>query len=141
MKKVWIILGLALLIGIWGKLDPIPTQKIAGSSIAVPTATPTPTVAIPTATPTLIPTSTPTPTPKVVYKPPTPTVYSAPTTQSTGLSNDSYYTNSDGTAVHSPAYSNSVPAGATAICGDGTYSFSLHRSGTCSHHDGVAQWL
>jgi hypothetical protein len=31
--------------------------------------------------------------------------------------------------------------GATAICEDGTYSFSAHRRGTCSHHGGVAQWL
>jgi hypothetical protein len=59
------------------------------------------------------------------------------------LSNDSYYTNSIGNTVHSPAYSNdgSVPAGATAQCGDSTYSFSQHRSGTCSHHGGVATWL
>lgn len=57
------------------------------------------------------------------------------------LSNDNYYTNSGGDTIHSPAYSNTIPAGATAICGDGTYSFSQHRSGTCSHHGGVYQWL
>jgi hypothetical protein len=59
------------------------------------------------------------------------------------LSNDRYYTNSDGQQVHSPAYSSGggVPAGATAQCTDGTYSFSQHRSGTCSHHGGVANWL
>jgi hypothetical protein len=58
------------------------------------------------------------------------------------LSNDNHYTNSDGRQVHSPAYSSrGVPAGATAVCGDGTYSFSQHRSGTCSHHGGVARWL
>ncbi len=33
------------------------------------------------------------------------------------------------------------PAGATALCKDGTYSFSQHHSGTCSHHGGVARWL
>lgn len=33
------------------------------------------------------------------------------------------------------------PPGATARCRDGTYSFSRHRSGTCSHHGGVAVWL
>jgi hypothetical protein len=58
------------------------------------------------------------------------------------LSNDNRYTDSDGQSVHSPAYSSGgVPAGATARCGDGTYSFSQHRQGTCSHHGGVAQWL
>lgn len=33
------------------------------------------------------------------------------------------------------------PPGATARCRDGTYSYSQHRSGTCSHHGGVAVWL
>ncbi len=37
-----------------------------------------------------------------------------------------------------------APAGATAPtarCRDGTLSYSLHHSGTCSHHGGVAAWL
>jgi len=34
-----------------------------------------------------------------------------------------------------------APPGATALCRDGTYSYSKHRSGTCSHHGGVAKWL
>ncbi len=29
----------------------------------------------------------------------------------------------------------------TARCWDGTYSYSRHRSGTCSWHGGVARWL
>ncbi len=37
--------------------------------------------------------------------------------------------------------SDSIPAGATAECRDGSYSFSQHRSGTCSHHGGVSRWL
>jgi hypothetical protein len=58
------------------------------------------------------------------------------------LSDDRYYTNSSGQQVHSPAYSpKGVPPNATAQCVDGTYSFSQHRSGTCSHHGGVAKWL
>ena len=39
------------------------------------------------------------------------------------------------------AMAGSPPAGATARCRDGTYSFSQHRSGTCSDHGGVAAWL
>lgn len=35
----------------------------------------------------------------------------------------------------------SAPSGATALCRDGTYSYSQHRQGTCSHHGGVAEWL
>ena len=34
-----------------------------------------------------------------------------------------------------------APPAATARCGDGSYSSSLHRSGTCSHHGGVRTWL
>jgi Protein of unknown function (DUF3761)/Bacterial SH3 domain len=51
------------------------------------------------------------------------------------------YTNVDGERVPSPVFSNSAPAGASARCGDGSYSFSCHRRGTCSHHGGVAEWL
>jgi hypothetical protein len=32
-------------------------------------------------------------------------------------------------------------SGATAQCVDGTYSYSQHRSGTCSRHGGVARWI
>ena len=39
------------------------------------------------------------------------------------------------------AVSNTDPTGATAKCKDGTYSKSTHRSGTCSSHGGVAEWL
>lgn len=43
-----------------------------------------------------------------------------------------------------PAYDEDLCApGATptATCNDGVTSCSLNRSGTCSHHRGVAQWL
>lgn len=52
-----------------------------------------------------------------------------------------YYNNVDGEKVQSPTYYPSEPVGATARCRDGTYSFSRHRSGTCSHHGGVEEWL
>lgn len=51
------------------------------------------------------------------------------------------YVNSYGNTVCRPYTSSSAPAGATAKCVDGTYSFSQHHSGTCSYHGGVAQWL
>jgi hypothetical protein len=51
------------------------------------------------------------------------------------------YANSAGKTVCSPEESPTAPAGATAKCEDGTYSFSESRSGTCSHHGGVAEWL
>ena len=34
-----------------------------------------------------------------------------------------------------------VPGGPSAVCRDGTYSYSQSRSGTCSHPGGVARWL
>ncbi|MFJ7212584.1 DUF3761 domain-containing protein [Amycolatopsis sp. NPDC098790] len=49
-----------------------------------------------------------------------------------------YYRNSDGNCVHRPSDN---PSGATAICKDGSYSYSQHRSGTCSGHGGVRTWL
>jgi hypothetical protein len=61
-------------------------------------------------------------------------------TNEVNLSNDDSYINVDGNQVHSPAYADSIPSGASAICRDGTYSFSQHRQGTCSGHGGVASW-
>jgi hypothetical protein len=52
------------------------------------------------------------------------------------------YVNSAGNTVCKPEESSTgPPAGATAECTDGTYSFSESRSGTCSSHGGVARWL
>ncbi len=39
-----------------------------------------------------------------------------------------------------PAPAPAAGGGASALCRDGTLSYSAHRSGTCSHHGGVAQW-
>src|SRR3954447_18664799 len=67
---------------------------------------------------------------------------STPSTKS-DLSNDRSYTNVSGQHVHAPAYDldGDIPAGASARCRDGTYSFSQHHRGTCSHHGGVSEWL
>lgn len=52
------------------------------------------------------------------------------------------YVNSSGNTVCKPEESSTgPPAGATAECEDGTYSFSEHHSGTCSSHGGVKRWL
>ncbi|SRR6266481_2313272 len=52
-----------------------------------------------------------------------------------------YYINRAGQCVHRPVQSQNAPAGATAQCRDGTYSFSQSRRGTCSHHGGVSKWI
>ena len=53
------------------------------------------------------------------------------------------YVNKAGHVVHVPAHTvgGSAPDGATALCGDNTWSFSQSRRGTCSHHGGVARWM
>ena len=37
-------------------------------------------------------------------------------------------------------YAAATAAGASAVCADGTWSYSQHRSGTCSSHGGVHWW-
>jgi uncharacterized protein YgiM (DUF1202 family) len=54
---------------------------------------------------------------------------------------EKHYTNKGEQKVQSSTYYNSSPAGATALCRDGAYSFSRNRRGTCSRHGGVARWL
>lgn len=63
------------------------------------------------------------------------TTQSTPATQCT----NGTYVNSAGNTVCRPSETNT--GGATARCKDGSYSYSQSRSGTCSHHGGVAQWL
>lgn len=59
------------------------------------------------------------------------------------LMEEGRYRNVDGAVVHSPAHTDTgaAPVGASARCRDGSFSFSAHRRGTCSHHGGVALWL
>lgn len=52
-----------------------------------------------------------------------------------------YYINSSGVKVHVPVQTTNAPATATAQCKDGSYSYSLHKRGTCNGHRGVKKWL
>lgn len=67
----------------------------------------------------------------------------APAADSNAVIDRGTYINRDGQTVERPAYTvnGQPPAGASAQCRDGTYSFSMHHRGTCSHHGGVARWL
>jgi hypothetical protein len=114
------------------------SQEVKGAS----SQTSIETAVLPSETPTPTPTQNPSPTAKPTLTPtvkPTPEPTSQPSTGS-GSSNDNYYINSQGNTVHSPAYADSKPSGASAKCKDGTYSFSQNRRGTCSGHGGVAVW-
>lgn len=62
------------------------------------------------------------------------------TVQTPAAYSTGYYTNIDNIKVKRPTFANTVPAGASAKCRDGSYSFSLHRRGTCSGHGGVGKW-
>src|SRR5215831_17594936 len=61
----------------------------------------------------------------------------------TGSCAPDYYRNARGVCVHRPVKTqgSAAPAGATAQCRDGSYSFSQSRRGTCSRHGGVRKWL
>ena len=63
------------------------------------------------------------------------------TRSNTYSGSNGYYRNVDGNWIPRPQYSDTRPAGATAICRDGTYSFSAPSRGTCWHHGGVKVWL
>ncbi len=85
-----------------------------------------------------------------VAKPPAPaasapsaTAHSATVSEESQLIEHGHYTNSSGAVVHSPAHTitGQAPAGASAKCRDGTFSFSQHHRGTCARHGGVDAWL
>ena len=54
-----------------------------------------------------------------------------------GSDYDMVYRNGNFTAVVSSGNS----SGATALCKDGTYSYSQSCAGTCYDHGGVVQWM
>jgi hypothetical protein len=105
-------------------------------------ATPTPTVV--TTTPAA---ASPTPAPvasattAVVAAPTTEAAAAAPTTAAAVSCQSNEYRNSSGHCVPRPTQAPAPPPGASAICNDGSYSFSEHRRGTCSGHGGVRTWL
>ena len=72
---------------------------------------------------------TPTPTPKPTTHKPAP----RPTTPA-------YKPKPKPTATHHTEPPVNDHHGATALCKDGTLSYSAHHQGTCSHHHGVAVW-
>ncbi len=68
------------------------------------------------------------------------TTKTSSTTYNSGYSScpNGWYINSYGNVVCRPSTRNNGTA--TALCRDYIYSYSQHRSGTCSHHGGVLYW-
>jgi Protein of unknown function (DUF3761) len=98
-----------------------PSQAATGT--ATP-ATKAPAPAAPAATPAATPPPSTVPPPAAAAKPAAPATTAKPAA-----------------SAPSSTSGNTDPTGATAKCKDGTYSKSQHRSGTCSSHGGVAEWL
>ncbi len=104
-----------------------PAATQTASETAAPLETVAPTVArtplptrLPTAPPTPAPTSPPPAAPSYTQPPAAPAPSSAP--------------------APSDPYASATAAGASAVCADGSWSYSQHRSGTCSSHGGVHWW-
>lgn len=88
------------------------------------------------------PSTTPTPATATANRPYGSGAKQTQETTGSSSSGEDYYINSKGVRVRRPVRSATAPpAGATARCRDGTYSFSQSRRGTCSRHGGVAEWL
>lgn len=122
-----------------------PTPAVAVAPVTASTTAPVPTLS---STPAVVATTTP---PVPAYTAPPSAAYIPAPAQAhvpppaTALppvpAGDGSYTNVDGKSIPDPVSAAAPPAGATAQCNDGTYSFSQHHSGTCSSHGGVASWL
>lgn len=150
-KKLGLILAAGLLVAGCGVGAPqVKDSGNVGVLDAPPTTYTTPTSSAPVTTEAPVTTSeapvtstpaqavAPAPKTTAVAKPkaaPKTTAKAAPKPAACG---GDYYVNSSGNCVHRPSDN---PAGATAQCNDGSYSYSQHRSGTCSGHGGVRTWL
>jgi hypothetical protein len=118
-----VAIGFLLLLGGINSANSQPPSSPAGQDVAqaspssVTEVVPSPAVAAsPKSTPSPSPSPSPSPAPSI----------EAPAPPAPPASNDPY-----------PA---ATKAGATAVCADGSWSFSKTRSGTCSGHGGVHWW-
>ncbi|RSN45219.1 hypothetical protein DMC64_16955 [Amycolatopsis sp. WAC 04197] len=147
-------LAIGLLVAGACGVETVPTGRVTPTSsrMSTPaTSTWTPPTTTTTATPTptpqqFVPTTTAAvEVPKQVE--PKPTKTRPKTTQATPKApnpaecGSDYYRNTDGVCVHRPASGPGAADGATALCKDGSYSYSQNRRGTCSGHGGVRTWL
>ncbi|MFD5092318.1 DUF3761 domain-containing protein [Amycolatopsis thailandensis] len=158
--KLGIALAIGLLVAGGCGVETVPTGRVTTQS-STSTTTTVPTVSTPPPTSSwAAPTTTDTPTPEPQqFVPPTTTAVAVPkqvdptpsktrpkatpTAKAPNLAEcgSDYYRNTDGVCVHRPATGPGAANGATALCKDGSYSYSQNRRGTCSGHGGVRTWL
>ncbi|MFC0432188.1 DUF3761 domain-containing protein [Kutzneria buriramensis] len=131
------LLGAALLSG----CDPNPQVTNTGNGTAAITSSVTPAPVTTTSTTEATTTTTVAPPPTTTVVPPPAVITHAAAAPPQTACGADQYRNVDGVCVNRPVAAPGPPPGATAKCNDGTYSFSQHRSGTCSGHHGVAVWL
>ena len=121
------------------------TVAVSAAAVSAPSPIPSPSPVPPATSPSPVPMPVPIPSPVPIVAPvspptPVPTPVSTTSPAPTGCTNGTYV-NVSGNTVCSPETAATTPAGATAQCNDGTYSFSQHHRGTCSGHGGVERWL
>ncbi|WP_414943950.1 DUF3761 domain-containing protein [Amycolatopsis sp. cmx-11-32] len=155
--KLGVALAIGLLVAGGCGVETVPTGRVTPQSGSVSTSS-TLSTPISSWTPPTTTTSTPAPTPQQVVPPTTAAVEvpkqvepppsrarpkTTPTAKAPNLAEcgSDYYRNTDGVCVHRPATGPGAADGATAICKDGSYSYSQNRRGTCSGHGGVRTWL
>jgi len=118
---------------------PVQAAPVQTTTTVLPTtqavAQTTPVVPAPAVVPRQAATTPPPAPPASTIAPP------APPPDGGGSCGADSYLNSSGVCVPDPVAAPAAPPRATAHCRDGTYSFSQHRSGTCSGHGGVAAFL
>ncbi len=153
--KLGMSLAIGLLVAAGCGVETVPTGRVtppsgtvltsptSTSSWAPPTTVPTPQALVPPTTAAVeMPTSVKVPAP---VETPKPTVRAKPTSAAKAPNpvdcGSDYYRNTDGNCVHRPATGPGAADGATAICKDGSSSYSQNRRGTCSGHGGVRTWL
>lgn len=137
------LFGAAVLAGCAPQVPVKPVDLTTSTTLAPTTTTDTTTTTTVTTPPVITTTTTPPPPPPppvVTTQAPAPRATTAAPMPQAACGPDTYR-NVDGNCIPRPKAAPGPPAGATAHCKDGTYSFSAHRSGTCSGHGGVAEWL
>ncbi|MEV0071547.1 DUF3761 domain-containing protein [Amycolatopsis sp. NPDC050768] len=155
LRKLGMVLAAGLLVagcgatpaptGSGGVVPPVTTALLPSTSSSPATTSATPTTESPVSPTSVSPYVAPETTASKAAAPKTtarakttPKTTAAPPKTNTAACSGDYYRNSSGVCVHRPS---SNPAGATAKCKDGSYSYSQHRSGTCSGHGGVLTWI